>query len=174
MLRRIFWLPAIVPNLYGIIFFVPYLLWGHRLRWDGEVWRFERKPGSFLDRKWRWSTTLGHTILFRPDPSDVIIRHEKKHVEQFDSQALLGLILFLELLYLKHPVWALLNWFAMPALSYLCAGVIAWSRGESFYFGNHLEEAAYSTALSPDQKVSCRDEQAVGQAIAVNTTHSQR
>lgn len=162
LMRKLSYLPSLLPSLlYAIPLLIVYAAWGHRWRWDRDAWMFELRAGSWFYRVFYHSwggTTLGHVIMLAPDPSDRIKIHELKHVEQFDSQGFAGLVLAAILVAINPAawVWALGVWTAAPALIYVTAGIIAVLRGESFYRGNHHEEAAYATALDPALRQSCR------------------
>jgi hypothetical protein len=150
MMRKLSYLPAAWPGLlYALPLLAAYLLWGERdsFRWHKDAWFWSLRADSWPRRTWykSWGgTTFGHVVMTRPRLSGRLVAHELVHVEQFDAQSLLGLVIAAVLLVLGHPWWlGLLAWVAVPGANYVTAGIVAALRGESFYRGNHLEEGAY-------------------------------
>lgn len=169
MRRGFLYTISLLPTLVMALIPLPvWLFWGHRLRWvDGRQYRegsagafvFELKPTSWFYRTFYqdWGgTTFGHVIMTAPDPWPELLRHEFVHVEQFDANALWGLVLCWIVGLMGHPLLGPIFWACAPALQYTTAGIIAVLRGESFYRGNVNEEAAYAIALEAEKKRSCR------------------
>jgi len=113
--------------------------------------------------KGRWKTwggsTLGHGGFYGPGRSggagvDTEVEfHEHVHVEQFEVAMFFGLLMqliFVVILLIKgqDPLWIVhgILWTMSWALTYGCAAVQAWFRGESGYKGSTMEEAAYALA----------------------------
>jgi len=89
--------------------------------------------------------TLGHVIILSQHGLSLRTKsHEMVHVEQVEASGMLGLFIGL-LLFLSGSAWwmCLSTWVLTPAVSYLCASLVALLRGEDKYRGNFLEEAAY-------------------------------
>ena len=131
-----------------------HLLWGTRLYWEDGALASIRRPGSWIDKRWRFSTTLGHGISYHSnhrglgdDPKTAVRVHEHVHVEQSEA-AMLGSFVTACLLYgvLGVGWWwlALLVWSLGNVLFAVAGWVTAILRGEDAYRGAHFEEAAYA------------------------------
>lgn len=95
----------------------------------------------------RWlGITLGHVIIVAV-PSQRVLEHEHVHVEQFEAAGLLGLLVAVVVALVgwspATSVIAVALWVLFPLATYGAGALAAWLRGEPFYRGNHLEEAAY-------------------------------
>ena len=124
-------------------------LWGHDLKWVDGVLFVRLKKDSWFERTFytRWAgTAIGHAVMLSDRSStDVTVKHELVHVEQVEANGLLGLMCGAAA---APASWwlALALWSLMPALAYVLAGCAALLRGESYYRGNHNEEAARAVA----------------------------
>lgn len=127
-------------------------LWGvSKPSWEKGVLKAVLKEGTPLTgsgdpkslfSKWG-GLTIGHAILLREGMPDDVMDHELVHVEQNESNGLLGLLLGLSLI-AWLPFVAVVLWCLMPSLVYLAGMLTAFLRSEeSVYRNNHLEEAAY-------------------------------
>lgn len=104
------------------------------------------REGSWLARKWHYSTTLGHVILIHPDAFEVgrkvsdcyseTMTHELVHVRQFEVVCLLW-----SLLAALSP-WALMLLPLCWLITYGVASLAAVLGGRSAYLGNVLEHHA--------------------------------
>lgn len=149
-------LPALL--CLGVVGLGAWALWGRKLRVERGVLVFELKRMSwFYQTYYRgWGgTTLGYVIMTRPDPAEDLLDHELVHVEQVEAAGVWGLLVGGLLALLGHHWLGLTLWAIAPSLQYLGAGIAALLRGESFYRGNHLEEAAYASVLAAEQKKTC-------------------
>ena len=143
--------PALIS--WTVVLFVR-VFWGHKLEWLDGLW-CELKPDSWPARTWykKWGgTTLVRGGFYAPnrkgEPGKIDTRteaHEHIHIEQSESNSLYGFLLFIYLSVFTSVglLTSLIIWTAAPVLIYLCAGIQAVVRGESFYKGNHYEEHAY-------------------------------
>lgn len=151
---RIFLYVAALPTtLLGwlVVLFVR-AVWGEDLRWHQGALVAEFRPDSWPVRTWyaRWGgSTIGHSIVLNGSLSteqlDHVLEHEHVHVEQHEAAGVAGVVLALAIVWVSWWL-ALIVWALMPGLLYLCAGLAALARGESFYRGNHLEEGAFDRA----------------------------
>jgi len=71
-----------------------------------------------------------------------VLRHELRHVEQVEANAIAGLALAIAPSIATHWLLGLAIWGLNPAICYLGGMVAAVIRGEHAYYGNHSEEAA--------------------------------
>jgi len=130
------------------------LFFGNTLEWEEEALVCQVSEGSWLERHWKYSTTLGHGIIYRPDvrcpetgnknwwPIQV---HEHVHVEQMEAAALSFSIVAAVTAFITWSIWPFVFVWA-PFNIYFHVGVwgAALLRGEHPYKGAHTEEAAYS------------------------------
>lgn len=134
-----------------LIILTMWLCFGHQLQWKHGVLTFELKRDSWPQRTWYagWGgTTFGHGIMFAVDHLDwdPIWLHELVHVEQFEAECLQNTIFFAICTLLGFWWVGLIWWAGAPLLGVLAGYTTAWLRGEEFYMGSHLEEAARAVA----------------------------
>jgi len=133
---------------WAVMLFVG-LVWGDGTpAWNDGVLVTTMRRDSWPIRSWykRWGgTTIGHAVMLAPNMASSVYTHELVHVEQCEANALCSAALALVLVWWS-PLAALLLWITLPWLIYIAAGLCALLRGESYYRGNHLEEAAYDRA----------------------------
>lgn len=150
---------ALHPLLWlGLAGLFVWAFWGRKLRFERGVLVFELKPASWFYTTFYqdWGgTSLGYVVMTRPDPASDLLDHELVHVEQVEASGIWGLLVGALFWFLGHPWLGLTVWAFAPLLQYLGAGGAALLRGESFYEGNHLEEAAYASVLTKEQKKTC-------------------
>lgn len=124
-------------------------LWGRDLGWVDGVLFVRLLKDSWFERTFykQWAgTAIGHAVMISDRTgTETTIRHELVHVEQVEGAGLAGLFCALLVLYWSWWV-ALLLWALMPSVIYVASGCAAVLRGESWYRGNHLEEAARAVA----------------------------
>jgi hypothetical protein len=163
LLLRIVCVPA---DLIGWLFVcLISLLWGYGLRVRHGVLYTELRGKSWPMRTWyrNWgATTFGHAMIFGTSwPGTVVVwNHELVHVEQFEGACIHGLVVtsavFASTILGVRWTWYVLGGIALlnGALNYFSAGLAALLRGESYYRGNVLEEAAYDAteAHPPTEK----------------------
>jgi hypothetical protein len=131
--------------VYSIPGWVVYLLWGKKLEWKEGVFVFLLKPKSWPLRTWfkKWSGMCLGLLIFLRHFRRKLFDHEKVHTEQFQGQALAGLIIGSALALRGFSVVeSVVVGLSLPVLLYLCASAVAWLRGEDSYRGNVNEEAA--------------------------------
>ena len=112
----------------------------------GVLW-LDVRVGSWLARRWRYSTTLGHLVLLQPGcAGGDIERHELVHVRQFEGAVCsvwLAAVAGLSALALAN---AELAWCVAlvlgPWWSYAGASLAAFLRSERPYLDNHFERHA--------------------------------
>lgn len=152
MKRAFLYLVSLPADIIAwLILLIVWALWGHQLQWRHGVLCCELKPDSWPQRTWyaAWGgTTFGHSIMFAKGHLEhpPIWVHELVHVEQFEAACVLNAMFFV--------VWSLGGlWWAgliasalMPFANVLAAYITGWLRGEGFYAGSNLEEAARATA----------------------------
>lgn len=151
--RYILYVCSLPTDLVGLLLFsLAGALWGIAPFWSDGSLIVTLRGGSWPVRTWYkpWGgTTLGHIILLngaRPQERMArVLRHERVHVEQFESNAVLAFIFALSILWWSRPL-ALLVWITLPWAIYGAGMLCAVLRGEKIYRGNHLEEAAYDAA----------------------------
>lgn len=128
--------------LFGLLGMVSCLRVGQSGAWAIDAtWR------PWVAKRWRYSTTLGLSVIYHPDHlADAgrmveLHRHESVHVRQHEDHGLLGALLAL----LAAP-WgweaALAVWLASPAYSAPC-WLGAWLRGGDPYRDAEHERSAY-------------------------------
>lgn len=109
-------------------------------------------------KHWKYSTTIGRCIWFRPDRRDPaaflderIERHEMTHVRQIEDLMLLSLIWGIIGVFYTHSWWAgLLIWWS-GGMWQLPDFITAWLRYGNFYRDTEHERSAYAqTDLDPD------------------------
>ncbi len=112
----------------------------------GVIW-LDIQRNSLLDRRWSYSTTLGHVILLKPDLADTeVVAHELVHARQYEAAVLslwlagatcaLGLAL-------AGPIPALAIGVVLgPWWSYFGASLAAFLRAERPYLDNCFERHA--------------------------------
>lgn len=132
---------------------VLHALWGTKRHWVAGCLCLEFKPNSWPTRTWyrTWlGTTFGHTIIYAPEKSGVpgIVdtyseQHEHIHVHQYEVLQLLSAILTATVLSTGFEWTKLLILFLGSGFGYLAGMVQALIRGESPYWDNIFEEAAY-------------------------------
>ena len=129
------------------------VLWGKSLhvhkgalvcQLDRSKW-FERR----LFSGWGGSTISPHVIIVG-DGDFHVLPHELVHMEQFEAAALLGAVFTIVGFVLQLPTWVavlpvVFNVWATALAAYTTAVL----RGEDFYRGAHIEEAAYDHANPP-------------------------
>lgn len=124
-------------------------LWGRDLAWQDGVLFVRLKKDSWFERKFytEWGgVTIGHAIMVNERwDSEEIVRHEFAHVEQVEANGLVGLLCAALVAYWAWWL-AIVFWLLMPTFVYVLSGCAALLRGESFYRGNHNEEAARAVA----------------------------
>lgn len=124
LLRPVAYLWALPNTLLGLLFVVPALVSGGRVRFErgaveihGGFARFFLRHCLFVKAS---ALCLGHTILGQDrDCLDHSRNHEHVHVRQYER-------------------WGP---FMLPA--YFLSSFLAWRRGEHFYFDNRFEREAY-------------------------------
>lgn len=125
--------------------------WGEKLWWDRGVLFTRLRADSWPARTWYrgWGgTTFGHAVMLGPNADNFTVAHELVHVEQFEANAIVGLLAALAVV--GWSWWmAIFLWVAVPYLSYVASLAVAWLRGESTYSGSHLEEAARDAVKRP-------------------------
>lgn len=97
----------------------------------------------WVARFWRYSTTLGLSVIVHPEHRDLeeLRRHEAVHVRQHQDHAFLGAILAIATVWWSREA-ALLLWLASPAYSAPC-WLTAWLRGGDPYRDAEHERSAY-------------------------------
>jgi hypothetical protein len=115
----------------------------------GVLW-LDVRPGSLLQRRWGWSTTLGHLVLLQPGLiGSTVEAHELVHVRQYEG-AVLSVWTLLAVIGLVYPFAPMLVWplafLLAPWSSYLGASLAAALRSERPYFDNHFERHARADA----------------------------
>jgi hypothetical protein len=120
----------------------------------GVVW-LEVKRGSFIHRRWRYSTTLGHVVLMQPGlTGSEVEEHELVHVRQYEGAVCsvwLALAAF-SLGGLWSPWLApLLVALIAPWWGYAGASLAALLRDERPYLDNHFERHARAEVLTCGQ-----------------------
>lgn len=116
------------------------------------AWAIDATWRPWVARWWRYSTTLGLSVIYRPEhlDSEEIRRHEAVHVRQHEDHGLLG-----ALLGLCVAPWSweasLLLWFASPAFSAPC-WLGAWLRGGHPYRDAEHERSAYGQVASGEDQ----------------------
>ena len=132
---------------------IVWILWGRRLKLGYGVLSVEMRHDSWPVRTWYrgWSaTTLGHAIIFAPNPRVHTITHEHVHVKQFEAAMIASWAVGTGTWLLSGMPWLGIGiWTLGAVVAYGAAVVGAFLRGEPIYRGNHLEEAAYSIAKPP-------------------------
>ena len=113
------------PNSFlGLLFLLPTILSGGRIRWErgviemhGGFTRFFLRHCLFISAS---AMTLGHVILGQDrDCLDQSRDHEHVHVRQYA------------------------RWGPLMLPAYFLSSFLAWRRGEHFYFDNRFEREAY-------------------------------
>ena len=133
---------------------VTHVFWGEKLYWEDDALVSLRREGSWLDRKWRFSTSIGHAISYHSshvalegEPMAAVQIHEHVHVEQSEA-AMLGsfLVAVTQFAVLGEAWWWLcvLVWATGNLVWALSGWLTAILRGENAYRGAHFEEAAYA------------------------------
>lgn len=107
--------------------------------WGSEVLIVKPSPQSWLARRWRYSTTLGHVVLLHPLHNIQTLQHELVHVEQVHTACCLWWLVTA----LSFSPWlALFSPFAW-ACFYLSSCVATWLTGGHPYRENVLERHAW-------------------------------
>lgn len=112
----------------------------------GQLLIVRPSTSSWLARYWRYSTTLGHVVLWHPDHDEAVLAHELIHVLQAEA-CCLGWWLLALVAWSSTLVW--LSPFAWLAL-YGAACVAAWLSGAEAYRGNVFERHARAELLNPE------------------------
>ena len=100
-------------------------------------------------KRWPYSTTLGHAIVFKPHGREDrrIVHHEDVHVRQTEDHMVVGFLLCLLLSVLGHWAIGLALWWSAGSwllVGYLTAGIRwGWSQ-KSMYLGAEHERSAYA------------------------------
>jgi hypothetical protein len=140
-----------------LIAFLFYLFWGKKWSVEYLCLVITLKEDSWPVRTWyrNWGgTTLGHAILMNPNVRDVdsMLFHESRHVEQFETFSIVGLLLGIVLTFYHLYLPAIIVALSWSFVNMLMAMVVGWLRGEGFYRGSFLEEAAYDAQELRERK----------------------
>lgn len=106
---------------------------------------------SWVAERWRFSTTIGHGVIFHPGAGLITASHEFVHIRQFEDATLRGL--FLGLFCLTVADWrALVLCWCLGPIS-MCVGWLSgWARFGDLYMGAEFERSAYAQDdhINPD------------------------
>lgn len=125
-------------------------------RGPGALW-LDVGPGSLVQRRWRYSTTLGHLVILQPGlAGSYVERHELVHVRQFEGAVCSVWCcagLWLSLSQVLGTGWAAMAVLLLgPWWSYLGGSAAAFLRGGRPYLDNHFERHARAECPAPDQR----------------------
>lgn len=153
----VLYLISAANDIWAIPFvLIVHLVWGSNLRLEDNAVCTNLKPESwpmnpyhaFIGAGWYsgWAgTAFGHAIVFSSEPSESIRHHELTHVRQAEVSLCLSLLMGLLVLSITGKIWLSYTiWSLGYALSMGCGFLIAWIRGEDFYFSSIYEEHAYA------------------------------
>lgn len=112
------------------------------------AWSIDATWRPWVARRWRYSTTLGLSVIYHPEHlgHQEVERHEAVHVRQHQDHAFLGAILGLAVVWWSWEA-ALLLWCASPFFSAPC-WLTAWLRGGDPYRDAEHERSAYGQVAS--------------------------
>lgn len=142
---------SLPPDVLGFLATAVVMPWAGALDWRSGCLVAVFGEDSWPCRTWyrRWNgTALGHFILLHPRAAndELVLYHELRHVEQYETFSVLGAAAFVLLLSLGHVFPAVAAWILSGFLGMIAAMGVAWLRGEQPYRGSFLEEAAYDAA----------------------------
>lgn len=132
--------PVWLASVLAVLVMRP--IWGGSLSWQDGVLVLRTAPESWFSKSRFLGACWGHAIILSSGAGEDTRRHELRHVEQVEAAAVAGLVLAIVPTFSVHWLLGLLTWAICPALYYGAGMLVAVLRGEHFYEGNHLEEAA--------------------------------
>lgn len=133
--------------LFGVLGMVTCLRVGKSGAWSIDAtWR------PWVAMRWRYSTTLGLSVIYHPlhlatpARAEELQRHESVHVRQHQDHGVLGAMLAIPLLFVS-PTAALIVWLCSPLYSAAC-WIGAVLRGGHVYRDAEHERSAYGQVAS--------------------------
>lgn len=140
-----FFLPSIVlGHVWGLLLLATGF--ARDPRWDRGI--FQVTWRDWAADRWRYSTTIGHSMALQPDADNETIYHETVHVLQYEDLCLLGAVIAGILVALPNYgiswIEGLVLWGTSGAPWLLPNYFTGWVRFGDAYRGSEHERSAYA------------------------------